>query len=352
MSYSLQQEQDHLQTDYTPFSIEFDSVHNALDSFHLDEDTKHVPPLSGRFLCTICVDEPDSPLEQARLPECSHTFCLPCLASWSVIRQLCPNCKAPFQTVLSRRALDGSAVQGPVDACGEYPQHELPISALRDAPWLPLHEIHSPQHDIEASFELPPRYSSWSAGGFSSSSAMDYHLTEASPAPYYAHEDFEDELEDRFWQEEEQAHQRLMRTSRSISNRRYGHGGYLASGRMRATPCLNGNSDDNNSNGRNGSEVHGKSSTSRTAMSGQGASCPNTSHKRKPKPPQSHRDGASPMSGNGAPTGRKKKLKKKSRAGIAAAKAAAENRVNSTPISSENSESVGSPCSGSHTTCG
>lgn len=307
-----------------------ESIHHELARIDLGKDEGGTAdttwPCGGsdRFLCTICVDEPESPLDEARLPACAHTFCLPCLASWSLVRQVCPNCKAPFETVLSRRSLQGTAVQGPPTAQLRFPQLEHPVCALRDTPWLPLREIHSPQHDIEASFELPPRNSAWvssssASASASASSGSYYHYAEyaegASAAPHYLHEDVEDELEDRFWREEEQAHQHLMRT---MSNRRHGPAGYMAAGRMRATPRPN-------MNGRNSSR--GKT-TAVAAAPSSGFDGALRAPKNKPKTQQRDASNSS-QNAPGAHPGRKKKKKKERTTGVgaAAAKAAAAEKA-------------------------
>lgn len=231
-------------------------------------------------LCTICHDKWASILDRATVPACNHTFCVNCLLSWATVRGLCPNCKAPFSHLFIHRDHFGQPVSGPPTATQQPPFLLLSSVLLCHLPWIQLSHIHSAKHDIEASFDLP---------------RPQPQLTSSpSSAPEYNSEDVEDEMEDRFWQEEETQYNRLMRSSRVISNRRFGPQGYISSGHMRATP--------------------------------RPIPCP-TPH---PAPrlrkllgdtsSASQQSFSSSASGSGS---RKKKVKKKSRAGIAAAEAAA-----------------------------
>ncbi|PXF49944.1 hypothetical protein BWQ96_00104 [Gracilariopsis chorda] len=156
---------------------------------------------------------------------------------------------------------------------------------LRQLPWINLSEIHSAKHDIEASFALPPI------------DALVAPPPPSSSAPHYSNEDLEDELEHRFWEEEEHQYNRLMRSTKVISNRRFGPQGYISGGRMRATP-------------RPSPHPAPRYKKVMTAASAAAQHQPSAS---PAKPPTS-----------GSTGGRKKKVKKKSRAGIAAAKAAEE----------------------------
>lgn len=242
------------------------------------------PPVESH-LCTICVDTNESVVDRATIPACNHTFCLSCLLSWASVRETCPNCKASFTNLLVHRDLSGDVVPGPWTCHGQAPFIRESTVLLRRVKWVQLREVHSTQHDIQASFVMPQLDSTASGASAASSSS--------SVARHYLNEAVEDELEDRFWEEEQQQFDRLLGGTRVISNRRFGPTGYISSGRMSAKP-------------------------------------------RRPQPPKRlHLGSASASAGASAspkqqPTGssssggRKKKVKKKSRAGIAAAKAAAE----------------------------
>lgn len=285
---------------------------------------------ADRFLCTICVDSPDSPFDIARLPVCNHSFCLPCLASWSTIRQVCPNCKTPFTTALLRRDLDSAPISDAPSSDGQHATLEHPVFAICQASWVPLSEIHSAKHDIEASFSLPPREI------LASVYSEDAHQPASTSVPFYAHEDIEDELEDQFWEEEEFYHDRLMRGTRSISNRRFGPLGYMSAGRMRAAPCPSssgaGSAGSHASHGKQNAKKEGKTKVQNKVVG-------SSSHS-----PGDHPVGQTALDQYQQPNnrsntgGRKKKVKKKSRAGIAAAKAAAAENGNAQNVAVESPE--------------
>lgn len=278
-----------------------------------------VSTTKDRFLCTICVDSPDSPLDVAVLPACNHSFCLSCLASWSTVRQVCPNCKTRFVTASLRRDLDSHPVQGPPTKDGVHPMLEHPVDAICQASWITLHEIHSPKHDIEASFSLPPRdlLAAINADDVNTRSASS-----SSAVPYFVHEDYEDELEDRIWQEEEYHHERLLRRARTVSNRRYGPSGYISAGRMRATPRPNQSQPGSSSSHAVQSEPKPKANNMiKSPQAKTTRSSPNIL--MNPTPGVSN-NSLSQSSNTASSGGRKKKMKKNSRAGVAAAKAAAE----------------------------
>lgn len=275
---------------------------------------------TDRFLCTICVDTPESLLDVAVLPVCYHSFCLPCLASWSTVRQVCPNCKTPFATALLRRDLDSLPVQGPPTITGTHPTLEHPVDAICQSSWITLHEIHSPKHDIEASFSLPPREL---LHAFHAEDRSTSRSASSPSVPNYVHEEFEDELEDHFWQEEEYHHERLMRRTRTVSNRRYGPSGYISAGRMRAAPRPSqvqpGSSSSHAAQCKPnpGAKVAAKSKLKATASSTNSPPC-------SACPGNRNAVSDSMIESDLSTGGRKKKMKKKSRAGVAAAKAAAE----------------------------
>lgn len=285
---------------------------------NLSSVSASVSTTKDRFLCTICVDSPDSPLDVAVLPACNHSFCLSCLASWSTVRQVCPNCKTYFAAASLRRDLDSRPVQGPPTNDGIHPMLEHPVDAICQASWITLHEIHSPKHDIEASFSLPPR------DLLAAIHAEDVNTRSApsSTVPYFVNEDFEDELEDRIWQEEEYHHERLLRRARTVSNRRYGPSGYISAGRMRATPRPNQSQSGSSSSHAGQSES--KPTASKVIKTPQAKTTSSSPNILVNPTPGVSNNSSSQSSNSVSSGGRKKKMKKKSRAGVAAAKAAAE----------------------------
>lgn len=183
-------------------------------------------------------------------------------------------------------------------------------------------------------------------------------VSPAAAAPAYEREEIEDDLEDQYWEEEERAHQRLMRTNRTISNRRYGNSGYLAAGRMHARPM---NNNANSSSSAAGcSSAHSKmkrkkkkkeveSVQNHTGTTATAAEASNSSNlDQQCNIVQNCATNANSQSGQATSGsgvnphqkagGRKKKVKKKSRAGIAAAKAAAEKAQEASPNLTEASK--------------
>lgn len=221
------------------------------------------------FQCTICLTTPP-PTLCAEIPLCSHVFCLSCLLSWSHVNPTCPLCKSPFTTLLVSRDLTGAPIPGP------YTRHQTPpripetLALLLRVDWVSPREVLPPLHDL-----LPPTF------------VLPHPSIPVSPAPQYLHEEVEDELEHRFWEEEERQFDRLIR-GRVLSNRRFGTNGYISAGRLHATP-------------RAPATPHKILHPTASRDSGSGAG-------------SADRQSVTPR-----PAGRKKKLKKKSREGIAAA---------------------------------
>lgn len=240
-------------------------------------------------LCTICHDVCSTVFDRVTVPVCGHTFCVDCLLSWATVRELCPNCKASFNSLFVHRDETGHPVCGPVTEHNQPPYLLQPTVMLRELPWVNLSEIHSAKHDIEASFALPPI------------DALVAPPPPSSSAPHYSNEDLEDELEHRFWEEEEHRYNRLMRSTKVVSNRRFGPQGYISGGRMRATPRPSAS----------------PAPRSKKAMASSSAAASAAAQFHPPASPTK-------PTRAGSTGGRKKKVKKKSRAGIAAAKAAEE----------------------------
>lgn len=208
------------------------------------------------------------------------------------MREICPNCKTSFTYLLVHRDLTGAIVPGPFTARGTPPWIRESIALLQRVEWVQAREVFPPIHDLESSFTLPP---------ISSPSSAVVASSPFSPAPHYLHEEFEDELESRFWEEEEKQFDRLM-GSRVMSNRRFGANGYISAGRLRATPCPL-------------PRTHKQSAASSAAgpSAAHSARAEEVSKRRE----RERKSGQANASSSGG--GRKKKLKKKSREGMAQA---------------------------------
>lgn len=255
------------------------------------EEARGVAVPAETFLCTICLDSTEVSL-RAYLPDCQHSFCLSCVLSWAKVQALCPNCKAPFESLLVHRNVAGEIVAGPCTADGTLPWVQEHISILMEASWVETREVLPPLQDVENSFTLPPL-------------ARDSVVSASSPAPLYSHEEIEDEYESLFWEEEDEQYQQLMGSTRVLSNRRFGANGYISAGRLRATPHTS-----NNSKKPAGSSGAGALGSSAGRVRAQ-----EVARRRAADPASNQARGAGSSSGGA----RKKKLKKKSREGIAAA---------------------------------
>ena len=178
-------------------------------------------------VCAICLKEPH-PLDVAFVKRCLHAFCAPCVARWSTFTPTterytrCPCCKAPFDTVLVYRALNGEAIEGEL--------MEESLCLLNRATW--VLERRSAERDDER------------------------HLRERS-----SEDDEEDFLDDDV---------RLStRGTRKIiiGNRRFGRGGFVNAGRLYARPVAG-----KAKQGGKGKDVAGSSATS-SASSASASTC-------------------------------------------------------------------------------
>lgn len=226
--------------------------------------------------CSICHEVPTK-AEAATVQVCGHTFCAGCVVSWGAVRGMCALCRAPFTCLLVNRNLDGTPCSTPISE---------PVTLLRRAAWVnavsitpDIDTFAPPPADIEP-LPLP---------------TGRVHVPAPSTAPYYASEDVEDILEDLFWAEEEKNFGDFgngwddnMARRRVVGNRPFGSNGFMASGRRSARP-----------------------NTRRQAAAARSAAAASSS-------------AASSSSAQASPArGRKKKVKKNSRAGKAAAQAQA-----------------------------
>lgn len=183
--------------------------------------------------CAICRERP-APEDRATVPGCGHSFCASCIVSWAAVRGACALCRAPFESLLVRRSLDGAPL-----ACGATALE--PVTLLRRAQWVSATTF-EPDLDIFAPppADIPP---SPDASG-TALQALTHAQTQAArdAAPYYQDERVEDELEDLFWAREakefwarEDAEYRQV-SRRAYGNRPFGANGFMASGRSVARP--------------------------------------------------------------------------------------------------------------------
>ncbi|KAL6780769.1 CGL94 [Auxenochlorella protothecoides x Auxenochlorella symbiontica] len=156
--------------------------------------------------CAICLNT--TALEDvAILPGCDHVYCAHCIIHWASLREqgdaCCPQCKAPFSEIITYRNLDGTLQDFPV---------QNSVCLLKRAAWFKERaERHTlPPEDGAA----PRRERSW-----------------ADEDAYDLCNDDDDDLEAFYFSSA------AGRARVTLGNRRFGEGGYIASGRRQARPA-------------------------------------------------------------------------------------------------------------------
>ena len=172
------------------------------------------PPRSAAhdLTCAVCLDTIALP-DLAHLPACDHAYCAPCILAWAVACGAagvddakrrkddapCPQCKAPFATVLTHRRLDGSVTNAPA---------EESVCLLARARWFV--ESCAAAAAADAKGKAPAAATPWS-----------------------------DEDDEAFDDEEDFYFSPAAGRARIVlGNRRFGDGGVLAAGRRAARPAL------------------------------------------------------------------------------------------------------------------
>ncbi|KAI4308179.1 hypothetical protein L6164_031280 [Bauhinia variegata] len=152
-------------------------------------------------ICAICLDKIVLQ-ETALVKGCEHAYCVTCILRWATYspKVTCPQCKHPFEFLNVHRSLDGS-IQ-------DY-MFEESVCLLLRASWFkpPTVQDHVVHEDIYEEIE-------------------DY---------YYEYEDEEDDLDDVYYGSS---------SSLRIGNRRWGDSGYVRAGRQEARPVHRPNSQD------------------------------------------------------------------------------------------------------------
>ncbi|XP_043710745.1 E3 ubiquitin-protein ligase RNF13-like [Telopea speciosissima] len=147
--------------------------------------------------CAICLEK--IPLQETALVKgCEHAYCVTCILRWATYnqKQLCPQCKFPFEFLNVHRSLDGRI--------HDYMFEESVCLLLRATWFIPLKvEAHEEVYD-----ELEDIYQ-------------------------YVEQDYDDDTDDEDGDLEE-----VYCTSSNlhIGNRRWGDNGYVRAGRKEARP--------------------------------------------------------------------------------------------------------------------
>jgi len=168
---------------------------------------------SGDLLCAVCLDTIPLPA-LATLPGCDHAYCAPCILAWAMAATAanpvagggaacgdaapCPQCKAPFTSVVTHRRLDGSLTEEPA---------EESVCLLVRARW-------------------------FLDGREAAATDADARGKAAAPPPHWSDDDEYDDEEEDYYFSAAAGRARVV-----LGNRRFGDGGVLAAGRMRARPA-------------------------------------------------------------------------------------------------------------------
>ena len=179
--------------------------------------------------CAICLNSIQ--LENLALVKgCDHMYCANCILHWAVHKESpwCPQCKQPFNYLLTYRALDGTLQ--------DFPTEES-VTLLKRALWFEDH-VRRNLKDTSAAARLD----------------------ESIAADDLAWHDYADDLdldEDEII-EEYYFSAAAGRARVTLGNRRFGEGGYISAGRRQARPINNNNNNNRNGSAKKNSATKGK----------------------------------------------------------------------------------------------
>lgn len=161
----------------------------------------------GDLTCAICLNS--IPLENLALVKgCDHMYCATCILHWALHKPepWCPQCKQPFDVLLTYRTLDGELQ--------DFPSEEA-VCLLKRARW----------------FEEHLRFVDRGAASL----VEESRLADSMAWQEYA-DDYdlaEDEEVESFYFSSAAGRARVV-----LGNRRYGEGGFISGGRRQARPVV------------------------------------------------------------------------------------------------------------------
>lgn len=194
--------------------LQDDKGKQPLDDGSSDEEEEDLPmpdspskySEASDMTCAICLGDIPLP-DMAMVKGCGHIYCAKCILAWALHKEnpWCPQCKQPFNYLLTYRTLDGELQ--------DFPNEES-VVLLKRARWL--------EDQLAASH------------------ADAAHLLEESrAADDIAWHDYadeydlaEDEAIEAYYYSSAAGRARVM-----LGNRRFGEGGYIATGRRQARPA-------------------------------------------------------------------------------------------------------------------
>jgi len=165
----------------------------------------------NEMTCAICLEQ--TPLaDLALIKGCEHQYCVNCILMWAVCKETCPQCKAPFNYLITYRQLDGNIT--------DYPTEES-VCLLKRARWF---------EDYVKAKEC----------GRSAAIFRNPNLEDELPSHGDWADLYEDMLDAELEEDEEiESYYFSSAAGRArvvLGNRRLGEGGYMRSGRVYARP--------------------------------------------------------------------------------------------------------------------
>lgn len=208
-----------------------------------DEGGQHGDEGPDDLTCAICLGQ-IQPLDLALVKGCEHQYCVHCILQWSMHKEWCPQCKAPFSYLYTHRHLDGTP--------SDYPLEES-VTLLKRARWfVEEHEAREKAKELALGSRrlaaADAAAAAAAAGAEAAAAAAGdgtdrYHAVgdgTGPPSPRDWCDLYEDMVDAEL--EEDEAIEDFYYSSAAgrarivLGNRRWGHGGFMRSGRMFARP--------------------------------------------------------------------------------------------------------------------
>eukprot|EP00878_Enallax_costatus_P001092 GHUV01001229.1.p1 GENE.GHUV01001229.1~~GHUV01001229.1.p1 ORF type:complete len:474 (+),score=182.08 GHUV01001229.1:261-1682(+) len=235
----------------------FDSVDTQPVEEHEGEAAEEADSdyLADDMTCAICLERTDL-TDIALVKGCEHQYCVHCILQWAMCKEWCPQCKKPFDYLLTHRQLDGTLT--------DYLTEES-VVLLKRARWFEDHVKEKEQSRIA----LQAQQNNSNAAAYASAAAAEDGSDARDWADYY--EDYVDaELEEDEEIEQYYFSSAAGRARVVLGNRRWGEGGYMRAGRMYARPVPH-RSTPNAAGGKLPAATNGKAAKTPASAKGKGA---------------------------------------------------------------------------------
>eukprot|EP00877_Chromochloris_zofingiensis_P000772 jgi/Chrzof1/10696/Cz05g09050.t1 len=191
------------------------------DGHHTAEEAASDGP--GEMTCAICLEE-TSVMDLALVKGCEHQYCVHCILQWSLCKEWCPQCKAPFSYLITYRQLDGTLT--------DYAAEES-VVLLKRARWFEDYLKAKEKGKAPVSADTAEAYTTATAAAVADDNPVDRDWADLYE-DYVDAELEEDEEIENYYFSSAAGSARVV-----LGNRRLGGGGYMRSGRMYARPVSN-----------------------------------------------------------------------------------------------------------------